>query len=123
MWEAISEVVGTLLQRERHGDVRTYVGETVVLFVAVSRRARATIRSEGNRLWVWSESVNREYGLIRASTLPPAGQQAYLLLRDEADAGGFELMLDSTVDPNGLLVRRRLWPFRGVTVMLGPINA
>jgi hypothetical protein len=84
MLEVIADFIGMVLQGDRHGDVRTYVGETMLVLVAVSGRARGAIRSEGNRLWVWSESVNREYSLVKAATC---------LLRINTDICGSETRL------------------------------
>jgi len=106
---------------ERHGDVRTYLGEVDGYYVAASRCARKRIRDAGNRVWVWSEPMGAGLALVSADPTAPAQQHRFRRLTDTEDRTAFELMLEEGVEPDSLVFRCKPWPFRGL--MVSSLNA
>jgi hypothetical protein len=118
LWEDLLYVVGSIGDRDRHGDVRTYVGDDLEVAIAASKRARKEIRNHGNRLWVWREPAGESLGLLTADVAAPAAPHRFLRLRNEDDRTAFELRLDEEVDPIGFVVLRKPWPLRGLAVYI-----
>jgi predicted DNA-binding transcriptional regulator AlpA len=84
--------------------------------VDASPAARRYIREHGGRVFVWLAPVNEAWVVQKVSTTAPPGGPLF----DEFDAGDFTLFLDRAIDPpNGILLRRRPWPFPRLAVRTG----
>jgi hypothetical protein len=114
MWQWLLEILGEILAVERHGNVRTYACDELAVSIAVSNRARRTIDAQGRRFWIWRDDA----GLLAGDVAAPAQRVRFVRLRDEADRGAFEVMLDEQVDPAGFLILRKPWPLRGLSVYI-----
>jgi hypothetical protein len=115
VWEVLLDALGTILAGDRHGDVRTYDDGERALRIAVSRGARRAIHDQGNRVWIWAES-SRGLALVEGDAAAPARQRRFVRFDDQDDREGFVVMLDEEVDPLGFVIRRKPWPFQGLSV-------